>query len=446
VSRPPSDLRVLIVAENASARFGGEAILPLHYFRILRRRGIEAWLVVHARTRDELIALLPGEVDRMYFIPDTWFHRLAFKAGRLLPDGVAHVSFGYLLRLVSQIMARRLVRRLVIEHAVDVVHQPAPVSPKEPSMMFGLGAPVVIGSMNGGMVYPPAFAWMEGRFSALCTRLGRKASVVMNRLIPGKLRASALVVSNDRTERALPRGVRGAVIRLVENGVDLSQWSPSESPRAESESDSDSSRPTRFVFVGRLIEWKCVEVLLDAFREVVARMPATLEILGDGPLRRPLEEHAEALGVADAVRFAGWIPHKECADRLRAVDVLVLPSVNECGGAVVLEAMACGLPVIVTNWGGPPDYVDETCGILVEPSSREGLTAGFTEAMTRLAGSPELRAALGRAGRERVVREFDWERKVDRMIAIYEGVTMGRAHFVLLRADAETGRVEGALP
>src|SRR3954447_1245781 len=106
-------LRILIVAENASARFGGEAILPLHYFRILRRRGIEAWLVVHARTRDELTGLLPGESDRMYFIPDTWFHRLTFRAGRLLPDGVAHVSFGYLLRLVSQIMARRLVRRLV---------------------------------------------------------------------------------------------------------------------------------------------------------------------------------------------------------------------------------------------------------------------------------------------------------------------------------------------
>ena len=53
--------RVLIVSEHASVKFGGEAILPWHYFRILRRRGVEAWLVVHERTRDELISLLPEE-------------------------------------------------------------------------------------------------------------------------------------------------------------------------------------------------------------------------------------------------------------------------------------------------------------------------------------------------------------------------------------------------
>ena len=417
VSLPASDLRVLIVAEHASTKFGGEAILPFHYFRGLRRRGVEVWLVVHARTRDELIALLPGDADRMHFIPDSWFHKLACRLSCLLPTRLSSITFGFALRLTCQVSARRVVRRLIARHRVDVIHQPIPVSPKEPSLMYGLGVPVVIGPMNGGMDYPPGFAQMDGLVSSLSVTLGRKVSTVLNRLMPGKLQAVALLVANERTRRALPQGARGEVIKLVENGVDLSVYGPRESLRPH-----DGS--TRFIFVGRLVDWKCVDLLLEAFRVVVSRTSATLEVLGDGPMRGSLEALAGALGVAGVVIFKGWLTQAECARRIREADVLVLPSIYECGGAVVLEAMACGLPVVATNWGGPADYLDGSCGILVDPVSREGFIEGLSEAMTRLAESLSLREAMGRAGRERVIREFDWDLKVDRMLEIYERVTM----------------------
>ena len=170
--------RVLIVSEHASAKFGGEACLPLHYFRILRRRGVEAWLVVHERTRPELVELLPGEVDRMHFIPDTRVNVMAWKLGRFLPDRIGAMTFGWASRLDTQAAARRLVRRLVAEHGVDVVHQPIPVSPREPSLMHGVGAAVVIGPMNGGMSYPPAFEKQSGKLAAVgaVVGMGRKAS------------------------------------------------------------------------------------------------------------------------------------------------------------------------------------------------------------------------------------------------------------------------------
>src|SRR3954452_19178578 len=81
-------LRIVIVAEHASARFGGEAILPLHIFRGLRRLGIEAWLVVHGRTQDELRALLPAEVDRIHFVPDTSLNRFLYRLERIMPSRV----------------------------------------------------------------------------------------------------------------------------------------------------------------------------------------------------------------------------------------------------------------------------------------------------------------------------------------------------------------------
>ena len=98
----------------------------------------------------------------------------------------------------------------------------------------------------------------------------------------------------------------------------------------------------------------------------------------------------------------------------------MLPSLREGGGAVVLEAMAVGLPVIATNWGGPADYLNSSCGILVEPASKEGFVKGLTDAMLKLAQSPELRHSMGCAGPERVREHFDWERKVDRILEIYQ--------------------------
>src|SRR5262249_30600470 len=94
-------------------------------------------------------------------------------------------------------------------------------------------------------------------------------------------------------------------------------------------------------------------------------------------------------------------------------------SLFECGGAVVLEAMASGLPVIATRWGGPVDYLDAGCGILVEPASRERFIAGLAAAMNQLANDAPLRRRMGENGRERAVRHFDWERKSDRSLEIY---------------------------
>ena len=79
------ELNILIIAEHESLNFGGEAALPLHYFRVLRNRGIEAWLIVHERTKTELQSRFPEDIERIYFISDTVWHRLLFKIARLLP-------------------------------------------------------------------------------------------------------------------------------------------------------------------------------------------------------------------------------------------------------------------------------------------------------------------------------------------------------------------------
>jgi glycosyltransferase involved in cell wall biosynthesis len=92
----------------------------------------------------------------------------------------------------------------------------------------------------------------------------------------------------------------------------------------------------------------------------------------------------------------------------------------------VLEAMAMGRPVIATAWGGPVDYLDANCGFLIEPTSRPALIAGFATAMQQLIDSPDLRAAMGEAGRARLERDFEWNRKIDRILDIYESCIIKR--------------------
>jgi glycosyltransferase involved in cell wall biosynthesis len=409
------DLRPLIVAEHASARFGGEAILPLHYFRFLRRRGIEAFMVVHERTRSELDELLHEDRDRIFYVPDTWLHLAAWRIGQRLPDAVETVTTSPIMHAATQYAERRLVKELVARVGATVVHEPIPVSPKAPSMTFDVGAPVVIGPMNGGMTYPRGFRHLVGA--------GRAAANIVNVLVPGKRKAAALLVANERTRRALPVGVASRAIELVENGVDLTMFRPPPANTAEVR----RARP-RFVFLGRLVAWKAVDLLLQAVAEARRGCDLELHVVGDGEERSRLEALSDKLGLAPHVTFHGFVPQTRCAPLLADADALVLPSLYECGGAVVLEAMAMGLPVIATRWGGPADYLDDTCGILTDPENPPQFVAALAAAMQRLARDPEGARALGRAGRARVIAKFDWERKIDRIIEIYREVSGAPTH------------------
>jgi glycosyltransferase involved in cell wall biosynthesis len=422
------EMRVLIVAEHASLKFGGEAALPLHYYRILRRRQIPVWLVVHERTRSELESLFPLDRDRIVFVPDTKAHLFVWRISKLLPDRISSFTAGFLLRYLTQVAQRREIRRLIREQAISVIHQPIPVSPKEPSLIFGMNVPVIIGPMNGGMNYPPGFRNLQSGTERLALATGRRLADFMNFLMPGKRRAAMLLVANERTRSALPRGVCNNVVMLVENGVDLALWSAPRSSAQESESAT-----ARFVFMGRLVDWKAVDLLLLAFKRACAQTAMTLSIIGNGDERVNLEQMARSLDILDErsdqpgkVCFLGWMSQPDCAGQLARFDALVLPSMAECGGAVVLEAMAMEVPVIATAWGGPVDYLDSSCGILVEPSSKGAFVENLALALVRLATHPRERRAMGKAGRLKVIRDFDWEGKVDRMLEHYRSCMAAR--------------------
>jgi glycosyltransferase involved in cell wall biosynthesis len=201
---------------------------------------------------------------------------------------------------------------------------------------------------------------------------------------------------------------------MPEVSVDLTLW-------------KDQARPARddgkikVIYLGRLVNWKAVDLLIEAFAQVARQVAnATLQILGDGSDRALLEKQVRDLGIESKVEFAGYVKADEGARRMRDADIFVLPSLRECGGVVMLEAMAVGLPVVTANWAGPAVHVTDETGIRVPPESHKAYVDGLANAIIKLAQSPELRQKMGQAGKQRVlIGDYDWSHKIDHLIQIF---------------------------
>lgn len=407
-------LRPLIIAEHASAIFGGEALIPYQYFKHFRQLNVDAHLLVHERTRKELCDAFPNDVQRLHFVADSRVNIWCCKMGRFMPDRLAVFTFGAMSHLDTQIRQRRLAKALIREHGFNIVHEPIPVSPKQPSMMFGLSVPVIMGPMNGGMDYPLNYDPV-GRFERAIVSLLRRTSAFWNVIMPGKRKAALIMVANKRTYDALPFGVRTKrILQFAENGVDVDRFNGERGVR--------KYQNFSIAYVGRLVDFKRVDLLIDACAKLVGTVDFRVDLIGDGPLRGALERQVEQLSLTSRAQFHGWLPQAAVAEQLRTSDIMVLPSMRECGGAVVLEAMASGIPVVATGWGGPTDYITKETGILIPPNTADEFVNELAQAISLMARNPEMRIKMGQAGRTRALALYGWRVKAKSLLRIYEDI------------------------
>jgi len=200
------------------------------------------------------------------------------------------------------------------QHQIDVVHEPTPVSATFPSLMFGLGAPVAMGPLNTAVKFPLGFRLRQNPTIELFIATGHQFVDFFNRLLPGKIKAETVLVANDHTLQARAALVQGKIIELVENGVDFSVW------RSDSSLSKAAAGQVHFIFLGRPIDLKAVDLVLEAFPAVVAQTDAVLEIIGDGDLRGSLETQTARLGIDSNVVFSGWLSQDQCAIKLQQAD------------------------------------------------------------------------------------------------------------------------------
>lgn len=242
--------------------------------------------------------------------------------------------------------------------------------------------------------YPPPFAWLE-------------AHVLR--------RADYAIAGNAAAANVLrAKNYRGAVAVIPQFGVDPSNFQPNEQP-----ADYLTNKPFHIGYAGgRLVEEKGIAILLRAVAQLHGAWE--LSILGNGPAKAQLESLARDLRITGRVHFDKAIPSTAMAAYYQRLDVVVLPSVTrpnwkEQFGRVLIEAMACEIPVIGSTCGEIPNVIGEAG--LIFP---EGDADALREQLAALQHSPLQRYTLGKRGRARVLAHFTQARIAKETFAVYQ--------------------------
>jgi glycosyltransferase involved in cell wall biosynthesis len=182
-------------------------------------------------------------------------------------------------------------------------------------------------------------------------------------------------------------------------------------------------RGARLLTVGRLAQLKGLPVLLQAIEGLLPKHPEIkLTVVGDGPDRQDFERQAQSMGLGNVVEFVGYQSQAEVREHLKRTEVFVLPSFAEGVPVVLMEAMAAGVPPVTTRIAGIAELIDDgESGWLVPPGDKDSLARRIDDLLT----NPERRNAFGRAGREKVAREFNIARESNWLRRIVESALQG---------------------
>jgi teichuronic acid biosynthesis glycosyltransferase TuaC len=358
-----------------------------------------------------------GEVAAMVVAPVPWFP-------------FEHEAFG---RYASFARVPREERR----HGLAVLHPRYPVIPKvgmssAPVLMYAalrklfaeiLKARFSFDLIDAHYFYPDGVAAvLLGRRlgkPVVITARGTDVNLLPEYRVPRRLvrwaatqSAGVIAVSEALRERLIELGVPGGRVQVLRNGVDLALFAPQDRAAARRELGLDADGPV-VLSVGWLIPRKGQDL---AIRAVAAMPEVTLLIVGEGAQAPALKRLAAQLGLSGRVRFLGSMPHERLAQVYSAADVLLLASSREGLPNVVLEALACGTPVVTSAVWGTAEVVAPQAGRLVKERTPEAIAG----ALRALLAAPPPRAAV-RAHAER----FAWGPTTAGQIRLFKSI-LGR--------------------
>ncbi len=211
-------------------------------------------------------------------------------------------------------------------------------------------------------------------------------------------------------------------VRIVPNGVDVEKFKPFADKEAAKRQFGVGDEPC-VLFVGSLIPRKGLPFLVEAAKKIVKEKSNTkFLIVGEGPLRKQLDNSLEAANLTSNFKFLGNLKDDKLPAVYNCADVFVLPSIQEGQGIVLLEAQACAKPIVAFNIGGVNEAVQNgETGLLV----KLGNTDEFAEAVLKLISERNLQDKMGAAGRKFVLENFTWDICAQKMLNIYYNV-LGR--------------------
>ena len=305
-------------------------------------------------------------------------------------------------RLRYMVAVRRLFDRLGIERRFDIVHQLNPVFTGISLAFAGAKVPIVLGSFLADWPNANEAATSQARIAA-----GFKRGIASLQ----QRHASALILATPAARMRIvdPARERAKIVQLP-HGIDPALYTPSLRTTDEA---------PIILFLGGLEERKGIFTLLDAFPLVRAAVPSCrLVIAGLGSERAHVADRIHKLDDPSAVTMLGRVKREAVPALLASATVFTMPSFGEPFGMSLLEAMACGKPVVVTDAGGPQHIVHENGGRKVPPGNPAALAAALAEIVC----SPDLQARMGAYNRSCIEGVYHWDLVIDRLEGLYRSI------------------------
>ena len=231
--------------------------------------------------------------------------------------------------------------------------------------------------------------------------------------LKGQNRARAILVCNQESLSKIPSRWSHKTHLFPVNGVSSKDLARAAQPKA------DDGR-FRILSAGTLIRVKGLGLAIKAFEEFAGKHPqTTFDIIGSGPEEPRLRLMVSRSQLQAQVHFRRAMPRDQLLGEMASHDVFLFPSLRDGGGAVVIEAMSVGKPVVCLDAGGPGMHITEECGLKVAPRSPTQAVHELAEALERLYLDKKLRQRLGSAARRRAEQHYHWDRLGERLREIY---------------------------
>ena len=293
--------------------------------------------------------------------------------------------------------------RLLRRKRYDVIHYFFSVPTGLLSFRAGGHLPFVV-SLRGGDVpgyNPGEFQLMHALLSPLNRRIWR--------------RAAAVVALSDHLGKVAQTIEPALKYSVIHNGVDTELF------RSTREDGLGDRSRVRILTVGRLVEWKGIQFLIAALAKL-RKDTFRLLIAGTGNYEDELRKTAARVGLGDAIRFLGSIPHEDLPHLYNQADIFALPSFGDSFGQVFAEAMACGLPVIAARSGGVQEFLEEGVnGLFAEPQDVESLIGP----LKTLIADETRRRKMRVANIKKAVNELSWSSAAKAYLSIYKECLTG---------------------
>lgn len=418
-------LRVLLVADECNPEWPSLPIVGYKYALEIGKLA-DVTVATHVRNRENIEK--DGPPIPFVYIDNEWIASPMYKLARLIRGGEevgwsTSMIFNYLPYLAFERGVWQHFRKEIRSGGFDIVHRITPMSPTLPSWLaHKTKQPFVIGPLNGNLDWPRAFAAEQAR-----EKEGLRKLRDFYKYLPYARStyddAAAVLCAFSHTRADLPRVEDARIVSFPEIGFDPALFhAQGASPAGQRSPDGT----LHFLYAGRLVPYKLPELPLRAFAASDRLRQHHLHVVGDGPERARMEAVIAEHGLQDCVTMHGRKSQGEVADMMRTCDAFVFPSIRELGAGVVIEAMACGMQVLVANYGAPGDLAAEGRGARIEMGEFDRMVEGFRLEMEACAEAPATMAQTAQRAKTYADDFFPWARKGEKTLDVYNAVKAGK--------------------